>query len=116
MRAARVDTVVTEPVLSADHQLVFPEGTRLIGEVTVAHRARWFRRNGELRFLFERVQMPLRERTLLASLHSLEVSPDQSMAVDEEGGTRATDSKTHFIAPAVAAWRWPGAGDGKEHA
>jgi hypothetical protein len=115
-RGSRVEAVVTEPVLSAEHQLVVPEGTQLTGEVTVARRARWFHRNGQLRFLFESVHMPQRETTLLASLHSVDVSADEHLAVDEEGGTHATNSKTRFVAPALAVLALAGAGDGENHA
>src|SRR5579864_7157511 len=114
-RGARVEAVVTQPVLSADHRLVVPEGTRLFGEVTVARRARWFRRNGQLRFLFERVEMPQHEVPLLASLHSVDISADEHVAVDEEGGVRTTNPKTRFIAPALAAVALAGAGDGEDH-
>jgi hypothetical protein len=114
-RGSRVEAVVTEPVFSADHQLIMPEGTRLTGEVTNARPAKWFHRNGQLRFLFESVQMPQRETTLLASLHSVDISADEHLAVDEEGGARATNSKTRFVAPALAVVALAGAGDGAEH-
>jgi hypothetical protein len=114
-RGSPVEAVVTEPVLSAGHQLIIPEGTRLIGEVTVARQARWVRRNGSLRFLFERAEMPQREATLLASLQSVDVSADEHVTVDEEGGARATNSKTRFVAPALAVLALAGAGDGEEH-
>jgi hypothetical protein len=114
-RGSRVEAVVTEPVLSADHRLVIPEGTRLTGQVTLARRARWFRRNGQLRFLIESVQMPQRESTLLASLHSVDVSADEHVAVDEEGGASATNPKTRFVAPALAVLALAGAGDGEDH-
>lgn len=114
-RSSRVEAVVTEPVLSADHHLVIPEGTRLTGEVTVARPAKWFHRNGQLRFLFENVQMPQRETALLASLHSVDISADEHVAVDEEGGAQATNSKTRFVAPALAVLALAGAGDGEEH-
>jgi hypothetical protein len=114
-RGSRVEAVVTEPVLSADHHLVIPEGTRLTGEVTLARRARWLHRNGQLRFLIDSVQMPQRESTLLASLHSVDVSADEHVAVDEEGGASATNSKTRFVAPALAVLALAGAGDGEDH-
>jgi hypothetical protein len=114
-RGSRLEAVVTEPVFSADHQLILPEGTRLTGEVTVAKPARRFHRNGQLRFLFESVQTPQRETTLLASLHSVDVSADDHVAVDEEGGARVSDSKTRFVAPALAVLALAGAGDGHEH-
>jgi hypothetical protein len=115
-RGSRVEAVVTEPVLSAGQQLVIPEGTRLIGEVTAARPARWFHRNGQLRFLFESLQLPQRGETkLLASLHSVDISTDGHVAVDEEGGAQATNSKARFVAPALAVLALAGAGDGEEH-
>jgi hypothetical protein len=94
---------VTEPVFSASHQLIFPEGTLVTGEVTLATAARSLHRNGQLRFLFERVQRPDSDATpLLASLHAVDASGDDGVAIDEEGGASTTSSKTRFIAPTLA--------------
>ena len=102
-RGTPIRAVVTQPVFSPDRRLILPEGTTLVGEVTYTKRARAFRRNGQLRFLFERVELPDRPAApLLASLYSVEASADRRVAVDEEGGTTMTNSKTRFIAPAVA--------------
>jgi len=103
-RGAVVEAVVTEPLLSASNELLIPEGTRVIGEVTLARRARRLRRNGALRFLFERVEMPQASESapLLASLHSVETSSDAHVALDDEGGVTVTNPKTRFVAPALA--------------
>jgi hypothetical protein len=94
--------VLTEPVFSADHQLILPEGTTLSGEVTFAKGARTFQRNGQLRFLFETVHAPGQESMALpAALFSVDASTDDHVAVDEEGGTKTTNSKTRFIAPTL---------------
>jgi hypothetical protein len=101
-RGTPLDAVLTEPVFSADHQLILPEGTTLSGEVTLATQARRFHRNGQLRFLFETVQAP--EQTSmpqLAALYSVQASGDDHVAVDDEGGTTLTNPKTRFIAPAL---------------
>ncbi len=115
-RGADVDAVLTEPVFSSDHHVVLPEGTHVAGEVTAVKPARRFHRNGQLRFLFERVQTPQREsKTLLASLYSADVGADAHLAVDEEGGARAADSKTRFIAPALAVLAFTRVSDRGEH-
>src|SRR5206468_3773545 len=102
-RGDRVEAIVTEPVFSAEHHLILPEGSRLIGEVTVAKGARHWHRNGQLRFLFESVQPPKQDiARMLASLYSVQVADAGAVAVDEEGGTRGHESKTRFIAPALA--------------
>jgi hypothetical protein len=98
-----LEAVLTEPVFSSDHQLILPEGSTLAGEVTQAKQARRFHKNGQLRFLFEKVQAPEQQpSTLLAALHSVQASDDDHVAVDEEGGTTVTNPKTRFIAPTLA--------------
>jgi len=101
-REASVEAVVTRPVFTAAHQLILPAGARLTGHVTFVKRARHFRRNGQLRFLFDTVHVSGRESaSLLASLYSVEAGRAERLAVDEEGGAKVTNSPTRFIAPAV---------------
>jgi hypothetical protein len=102
-RGTPIVGVVTEPVFTADHQLILAEGTTLRGEVTFTKTARRFRRNGQIRFLFESVQPPAQEpRKLLAALYSVETGADDHVAVDNEGGSSVSNSKTRFIAPVLA--------------
>jgi hypothetical protein len=97
-----VEAVVTRPVFSSTHQLILPAGARLTGQVTFVKRARHFRRNGQLRFLFDTVHVRGRDSaSLLASLYSVQAGRAERLAVDEEGGTKVTNSATRFIAPAV---------------
>jgi type IV secretory pathway VirB10-like protein len=102
-RGTPFEAVITETVFSADHQVVLPEGTKLTGEVTFATPARRFHRNGQLRFLFERVQVPNQPSApLLGALHAIDASADDHVAVDDEGGATLENSKTRFIAPALS--------------
>lgn len=102
-RGTLIEAVVTEPVFSSDHQLILPEGTTLGGEVTFSREARRFHRNGQLRFLFESVQVGDEDRAkLLAALYSVQTGAGDRVAVDDEGGTSVTNSNTRFIAPALA--------------
>ena len=52
-----VDAVIAAPLFSADHKLVLPEGTQLVGMVTLAKGARSFHRAGRLRFTFQKVEL-----------------------------------------------------------
>ena len=109
-----VEAVVSAPLFSADHKLVLPEGTRLVGSVTLAKKARSFHRGGQLRFNFQNVELPAEavnwrpaepERPLnkiQAALDSAEGSGPTPIKVDSEGGVQAQESKTRFIAPAIA--------------
>jgi hypothetical protein len=102
-RGTPFEAVITQTVFSADHQVVLPEGTKLTGEVTLAKPARRFHRNGQLRFLFESVQVPNQEPApLLGALHAIDASGDDHVAVDDEGGATLENSKTRFIAPALS--------------
>lgn len=97
----RVEARLTEPLFDAANRLVLAEGATLVGEVTYAKRARWFRRNGGLRFLFDHVEPTDRpSESLKASLLGVESS---NVVVDEEGGATITNSKARLVAPALAA-------------
>jgi hypothetical protein len=102
-RGTRVEAVLTQPLWSSSHELVFPEGTVVTGKVTFTKPAKAFRRNGQLRFLFESVEVPGRNsEALAAALYSADVGRDQRLVIDDEGGATVTNSKTRFLIPAVA--------------
>jgi hypothetical protein len=101
-RASAAQAALIAPLFSADHRLILPEGTILTGEVTYARRARAFHRNGQLRFLFQTVQVPAgAQETMRASLYSAQVSRNQRVAIDDEGGATIENSKARFLAPAL---------------
>lgn len=109
-----VEAVVTRPVFSATHELILPAGTKLTGPVTFVKAARHFRRNGQLRFLFDTVQAEGGDsRTLLASLYAVEAGRGERLAVDEEGGTTVTNSPSRFIAPTLGTLALVGLSHGR---
>jgi hypothetical protein len=115
-RGTPFEAVVTETVFSADHRVILPEGTRLMGEVTLATPARRFHRNGRLRFLFERVQVPHQEAApLLGALHAIDAGDGDHLALDDEGGATLQSSKTRFIAPVLSLMSLHGALEGDGH-
>lgn len=113
-RGQVVEAVVVEPLFSPDHKLVLPEGTRLTGAVVVAKRARWFHRGGQLRFNFQKVDLPPEAASLRpsapvsapmktqATLEAAEGSGKAPIKVDSEGGVQATESKLRLIAPLIS--------------
>src|SRR5260221_5251854 len=54
----QIEAVVSQPYYQADHQLLYPAGTRLTGTVQKASSAGWMKRNGSIVFAFRSVQMP----------------------------------------------------------
>ncbi len=117
-----VKAVVNAPLFSPDHKLVYPEGTLLTGTVVVAKRARSFHRSGQLRFNFQRVDLPQEVANVRfaapaplatqAILHAAEGSGTAPIKVDSEGGVQAKESKTRFIAPVISFMLASRAGDG----
>lgn len=102
-RGTAVEAVVTRPLFSADHRLLIPEGSRLVGDIVEARRARWLHRNGKLQFVFHQVKLP--EGTVQSTqgyLEGVEADFNSHLAVDSEGATRAKSPKTRFIFPAIA--------------
>jgi hypothetical protein len=102
-RGTPVVAELTRPVYSGDHRLLLPSGSRLIGQVVEARPARRLHRNGELRVIFEHIEMPggnLQE--VQGTLEGIEVDRSAHMKLDEEGGAHATDSKTRYLSTGVA--------------
>jgi len=109
-----VEAVVAVPLYSPDHKLLMPEGTRLTGAVVVAKKARSFHRPGQLRFNFQKVDLPQEVMDLRpaapaapplrtqATLEAAEGSGPAPLKVDPEGGVEAKESKTRFIAPVIS--------------
>ena len=122
-----VEAVTAVPLYSPSHKLVFPEGTRLTGTVVVAKKARSFHRTGQLRFNFQKVDLPeqavnLRPTELppastktQAILEGAESSGKAPVKVDSEGGVKAQESKTRFLAPIIAAVLATRASDNERH-
>jgi hypothetical protein len=102
-RGAPVVALLTEPVFSADHKLVLPAESRIIGQVIQAKPARNLHRNGSLRLVFEHIETPEgRLRPAQASLEGVEVEKAERMRLDEEGGAHTTDSKTRYLSTGLA--------------
>jgi len=102
-RGTPVVAELTEPVYSTDHHLLLPSGCRLIGQVVEARPARYLHRNGELRVIFEHLELPegnLQE--VQGTVEGIEVSRAAHMKLDEEGGARATDSKMRYLSTGAA--------------
>jgi hypothetical protein len=84
-----VEAVVATPLFSAHHKLVFPEGARLTGTVVAAKKARSFHRGGQLRFKFQRVDLPPEVSNLRPSAPRPEPMQTQAILADAEGNGTA---------------------------
>jgi hypothetical protein len=57
-RGTRVEAVLTEPLYTPARQLILPVNSRIVGQVVQAKAAHKFHHNGELRLIFERIEIP----------------------------------------------------------
>lgn len=102
-RGTPVQAILTEPLFSASHQLILPEGSLMQGIVVRARPARRLHRNGELRFTFQRIE-PVRAhpRTVEGSLEGVAVDKRENLNLDSEGGAKAENPKGHYLVPALS--------------
>jgi hypothetical protein len=130
-RGTRVEAVLTEPLYSQAHQLILPVNSRILGQVVQAKAASKFHHNGELRLIFERIEIPadaqraasetapklVAQNTandsrpelthrgnlrMTGNIEGVDVDRRDHMVLDEEGGARTTDSKTRYLSTGVA--------------
>jgi hypothetical protein len=118
-RAARpgmsVEAELTRPLFSSDQQLIFPVGSRLIGEVLDADPARSLHRHGRLEFVFKEIEPPVffapaaaTGQDIEGNLVSIEVEHAmRNLRIGEDGEARISESRKRFIGP---AWAFIGAG------
>lgn len=94
-----VEALVVEPVYDRDRQLIVPEGSKLVGKVSLAKPARSFGRNGKLRFTFQQVQFPEGyQREVQGALAGAATEKTQDLSLDAEG-TVTPRNRSSAIAP-----------------
>jgi hypothetical protein len=118
----KVAAVISQPLFSPERKLVLPQGTQLTGAVTRAQKGRWFHRTGQLRFAFDRIDLPEGfpqtadaarppVTRVQAVIDSAEAGGVARLEVDQEGNVKAVESKTRLIKPAIAVLIAAKAGD-----
>lgn len=107
LMGAKVEAIVSRPYYSPEGQLLLPEGTRLTGSVMRVSAARWWRRGGELRFAFQKVQLPEsvnaadHEFQAEAVLAGVDAMRSGAVRIDSEGVIKSFEPMTRFLAPAA---------------
>jgi hypothetical protein len=98
----QIEAVVSQPYYQAEHQLIYPAGTRITGTVQKASSAGWMKRNGSIVFAFRSVQLPDgTTRDLHATVGGIQAERSEGLDVGKEGEIRATTSTlARLLAPA----------------
>lgn len=94
-----VKALVVEPVYDREHNVVVPQGSTLIGRVSVAKAAQSLGRNGKLRFSFQQIQFPQGpDQSVDSSLAGATTDKRQDLSMDAEG-TLTPRNKSSVIVP-----------------
>jgi hypothetical protein len=98
----QIEAVVSRPYYQADHQLLYPAGTRITGTVQKASSARWMKRNGSILFAFRSVQMPDgTTRDIHPTVEGIQAEQSEGLDIGKEGEIKATTSTfARLLAPA----------------
>src|SRR6202047_565213 len=96
-----IEAVVSEPYYQADHQLLYPAGTRITGTVQKASSAGWMKKNGSIVFAFRSVQMPDgTTRDIHSTVGGVQAERSEGLDVGKEGEIKATTSNlARLLAP-----------------
>jgi hypothetical protein len=96
-----IEAVVSQPYYQADHQLLYPVGTRITGTVEKASSAGWLKRNGSIVFAFRTVQMPDgTTRDIHSTVAGIQAEQSEGLDVGKEGELHATTSNfARILAP-----------------
>jgi hypothetical protein len=98
----QIEAVVSKPYFQADHQLLYPAGTKITGTVQKASSAGWMKKNGSIVFAFRSVQMPDgTTRDLHATVGGIQAEQSEGLDIGKEGEIKATTSTfARLLAPA----------------
>jgi len=98
----QIEAVVSQPYFQADHQLLYPAGTKITGMVQKASPAGWMKKNGSIVFAFRSVQMADgTTRDLHATVGGIQAERSEGLDIGKEGEIKATTSTfARLLAPA----------------
>jgi type IV secretory pathway VirB10-like protein len=97
-----VEAVLTRPLFDGEN-LIYPQGSKLVGAVGQVQPARRMKKNGQLRIAFHQVVLPDGvEQKVQAALVGVEAGKDANVKLDSEGGAEATNSKSRYGSVALS--------------
>ncbi len=105
-----VEAILTYPLYTSDHILLFPTGSRLQGEVADVRAAGLLQHGGELGIKFTHIEPPITIMSSMAQIRDiqgrlvgLEVPVDTNqLRIDTDGIAQVARTKERFLSPAVA--------------
>jgi hypothetical protein len=98
----QIEAVVSQPYFQANHQLLYPAGTKITGTVQKASSAGWMKKNGSIVFSFRSVQMlDGTTRDIHSTVGGIQAERAEGLDIGKEGEIKATSSTfARLLAPA----------------
>src|SRR6267142_6159512 len=97
----QIEADVSQPYFKAEHQLIYPAGTKITGTVQKASSAGWMKKNGSIVFSFRSVQMPDgTTRDIHSTVGGIQAERSEGLDIGKEGEIKATTSTfARLLAP-----------------
>ncbi|HMD41702.1 MAG TPA: hypothetical protein VKH45_01400 [Candidatus Acidoferrum sp.] len=101
-KGAEVEAVLSRPLIN-DGKLILPQGSHLKGSVVQVRPARYWKHNGQLRFVLRDLILPNGvESKVEAMLQGVQVNSADNMNLDSEGGAEPKTPKTRYLKSGIA--------------
>ncbi len=102
-KGQEIKAVMSEPLFDADHHLILPQGSELTGTVRQVEPAHHWKKNGQLRIVFQELAPPDGvAQKVETTLEGVQSDKDANVRLDSEGGVEATTPKTRYLATAFS--------------
>jgi hypothetical protein len=97
-----VEAVLSQPLLN-EGKLILPQGSLLKGSVVQVQPARFWKHNGQLRFVFRDLVLPNGvELNVEAMVQGVQSGTADNLQLDAEGGAQTKTSKTRYLRSGIA--------------
>jgi hypothetical protein len=101
-KGAEVKAILSRPLVT-DDKLIIPQGSMLDGTVVQVQPARYWKRNGQLRFVFRDLVLPNGiESKVEAMVQGIQSGTGDNLQLDAEGGAETKTSKTRYLRSGIA--------------
>jgi hypothetical protein len=88
-KGAAIEAIVLEPLYAEDHSIEVPQGSILAGTITEVKAARWFGRDGKLRFAFKTVRYSEGHvQSIAGTPNAASADAEHPLTMDAEGGLK----------------------------
>jgi hypothetical protein len=101
-KGAEVEAVLSRPLMN-DGKLLLPQGSVPKGSVVQVRPARYWKHNGQLRFVFHDLELPNGvESKVEAMVQGVQSGTSDNLQLDAEGGAETKTSKTRYLRTGIA--------------